>query len=288
MSASRPTYNVAPNPINATNGGAAFLPGMMMMTASPAVPDDWLLCDGATVSRNTYPDLFEAIGTTFGEGDGLPVSFDTTTCIVTTPTILTITMTSGEFAPSSAFGVGKTFTMSGGPAGYSSYAFTIVARGTFGEFVDATAVSLGSPVIFAIGTYNTPGTITSNSPTTFQIPNTQAKTIRGVGSGQINVALGEEGGVDVIALAAANVPSHQHGVSNATAPLNHLPNYITELYPGSNTSFNVGNGGSNYATTLEMDTIFDANGVKVTSAGGSGEAFSIVNIFLGLNYIIKT
>lgn len=288
MSASRPTYNVAPNPINAANGGAAFLPGMMMMWGGSTAPDDWLIADGAIVSRNTYSDLFEAIGTTFGEGDGLPVSFDTTTGTLVTPTIVTITMTSGEFAPSSAFGVGKTFTMTDGPAGYSAYLFTVVARGSVGEYIDATATAAGSPVIFADGVIATPGTITSNSPTTFQIPNTQAKTIRGVGSGFINVALGEEGGVDAIALAAANVPSHQHGVSNATAPFNHLPNYITELYAGGNPSFNVGNGGSNYATTLEMDTIFDANGVKVTSAGGSGEAFSIVNIFLGLNYIIKT
>lgn len=288
MSAFRQTYNVAPNPINAANGGAAFLPGMMMMWAGATAPDDWLITDGSIVSRNTYSDLFEAIGTTFGEGDGAAVSFDSTTCIITTPTILTITMTSGIFAPSSAFGVGKTFTMTGGPAGYDTYAFTVVARGTFGEYVDATAVSLGSPVIFSIGTNNTPGTIIPNSPTTFQIPNTGAKTIRGVGSGFINVALGEEGGVDSIQLAAANVPSHQHGVSNATSPFNHLPNYITELYAGSTTSFNVGNGGSNYATTQEMDTIFDANAVKVTSAGGNGEAFSIVNEFLGLNYIIKT
>lgn len=287
MSAFRQTYNVAPNPSNAS-AGVTFLPGMLMMWGGATAPDDWLLADGAIVSRNTYSDLFEAIGTTFGEGDGLPVSFDSTTCIVTTPTILTITMTSGEFAPSSAFEVGKTFTMTDGPGGYNTYLFTVIARGTLGEYVDATAVSLGSPVIFTIGTIATPGTITSNSPTTFQIPNTQAKTIRGVGSGFINVGLGEEGGVDTIALAAANVPSHQHGVSNASAPFDHLPNYITDLFPGAGGSYNVGNGGSQYATNGNTATIFNSSGVKVTSAGGSGDAFSIINVFLGLNYIIKT
>ena len=33
-------------------------------------PAGYLKADGSTVSRTTYPDLFSAIGTTFGEGDG--------------------------------------------------------------------------------------------------------------------------------------------------------------------------------------------------------------------------
>ena len=37
------------------------------MTAPPA---GYLKCDGSVVGRETYPDLFAAIGTTFGEGDG--------------------------------------------------------------------------------------------------------------------------------------------------------------------------------------------------------------------------
>lgn len=34
------------------------------------VPAGWLFCDGAIVSRATYPTLFLAIGTIFGAGDG--------------------------------------------------------------------------------------------------------------------------------------------------------------------------------------------------------------------------
>lgn len=33
-------------------------------------PDGWLVCNGAAISRTTYADLFAAIGTTFGSGDG--------------------------------------------------------------------------------------------------------------------------------------------------------------------------------------------------------------------------
>ena len=35
-----------------------------------AIPNGWLLCDGSAVSRTTYADLFDVIGTTYGPGDG--------------------------------------------------------------------------------------------------------------------------------------------------------------------------------------------------------------------------
>ena len=42
----------------------------MMPYAGTSAPDGWLLCDGSAVSRSTYADLFAAVGTTFGVGDG--------------------------------------------------------------------------------------------------------------------------------------------------------------------------------------------------------------------------
>lgn len=33
-------------------------------------PNNWLLCDGREVSRSEYDELFEVLGTTWGEGDG--------------------------------------------------------------------------------------------------------------------------------------------------------------------------------------------------------------------------
>ena len=36
-----------------------------------ACPVGWLVCDGSAVSRTDYADLFAAIGTTFGPGDGI-------------------------------------------------------------------------------------------------------------------------------------------------------------------------------------------------------------------------
>ena len=34
------------------------------------MPSGWLLCDGSAISRETYSALFDAVGTTYGTGDG--------------------------------------------------------------------------------------------------------------------------------------------------------------------------------------------------------------------------
>ena len=33
-------------------------------------PAGYLICDGRAVERSAYPELFDAIGATYGEGDG--------------------------------------------------------------------------------------------------------------------------------------------------------------------------------------------------------------------------
>jgi len=59
--------------------GTIFLFGM-------AVPTGYLECDGTAISRAGYSDLFSAIGTTFGTGDGsttfnLPTLTPPTDCV---------------------------------------------------------------------------------------------------------------------------------------------------------------------------------------------------------------
>lgn len=49
---------------------AAGIPGQISAFAFNTAPDGWLKANGAAVSRTTYSDLFGAIGTTFGAGDG--------------------------------------------------------------------------------------------------------------------------------------------------------------------------------------------------------------------------
>ena len=48
-----------------------FIPsGAVFMFAMPTAPTGYLPCDGSAVSRTTYAQLFAAIGTTFGAGNG--------------------------------------------------------------------------------------------------------------------------------------------------------------------------------------------------------------------------
>lgn len=44
--------------------------GSIVGFAGASVPNNWLIADGSEVSRETYSELFEVIGTYYGEGDG--------------------------------------------------------------------------------------------------------------------------------------------------------------------------------------------------------------------------
>lgn len=50
--------------------GTSLPSGVVMPFAGEVIPVGWLLCDGSQVSRSGFRDLFNAIGTAWGEGDG--------------------------------------------------------------------------------------------------------------------------------------------------------------------------------------------------------------------------
>lgn len=67
--------DVLMTPIRTKEAIGQFIPpsvpsGVMVPFAGTNVPDGWLLCNGAEVSRTTYASLFAAIGTKWGSGDG--------------------------------------------------------------------------------------------------------------------------------------------------------------------------------------------------------------------------
>jgi len=43
--------------------------GVIRLFAGSTAPDGWLICNGSTVSRNAYSNLFKVIGTTYGVGN---------------------------------------------------------------------------------------------------------------------------------------------------------------------------------------------------------------------------
>ena len=56
--------------IQSTVSGDTLPIGAIMPFGSDTIPENWLLCDGSAVSRTTYQQLFNTIGTTYGTGDG--------------------------------------------------------------------------------------------------------------------------------------------------------------------------------------------------------------------------
>ena len=52
------------------NKSSEELAGVIKLYAGANAPDGYLICDGSEVSRETYSNLFNVIGTTYGTGDG--------------------------------------------------------------------------------------------------------------------------------------------------------------------------------------------------------------------------
>lgn len=105
--------------------------GALQMFAGATAPSYWLICDGSAVSRTTYASLFDAIGTTYGTGDGsttfnLPDMKGRTPIGVSTDYALgakggekTHTLTYNEM-PAHQHGSGAVAYIGGAPYGFAS------------------------------------------------------------------------------------------------------------------------------------------------------------------------
>jgi microcystin-dependent protein len=61
---------VTASEINSVVNAGGFLPGMVQVFAMLIAPPGWIACHGTAQPRVFYADLFAAIGTTYGVGDG--------------------------------------------------------------------------------------------------------------------------------------------------------------------------------------------------------------------------
>ena len=64
------TYNATTNAWDIISFSDGIPAGVIMAWGASSAPANWLICDGAAVSRSIYASLFNAIGTTYGVGDG--------------------------------------------------------------------------------------------------------------------------------------------------------------------------------------------------------------------------
>lgn len=125
----------APSGISVVGSASAAGPtGSVVMWPAPVAPPGWLLCDGSSLLRATYRDLFNTIGTTYGAVDGthfnlpnlkgrVPVGFDSTQtefdALGETGGAKTVTLDT-TMIPSHAHGDAHTHGTSAGTSGSSS------------------------------------------------------------------------------------------------------------------------------------------------------------------------
>lgn len=114
------------------------IPGQVIMFAGKSAPAGTLLCNGAAVSRTTYADLFAAIGTLYGAGDGkttfnLPKMDEGAVVAHTTKADSVGTPTAGEV-------IAHTHTGSAASAGAHTHAVTVAAGGAHSHGASASAV----------------------------------------------------------------------------------------------------------------------------------------------------
>jgi len=113
------------------------IPGQVIMFAGKVAPAGTLLCNGAAVSRTTYAELFAAIGTLYGAGDGtttfnLPAMLEGTVVTHTQKPDTVGTATSGEV-------IRHAHDASSASAGTHNHTITVSAGGAHSHSASAAA-----------------------------------------------------------------------------------------------------------------------------------------------------
>ncbi|WP_262233785.1 tail fiber protein [Stenotrophomonas maltophilia] len=113
------------------------IPGQVIMFAGKAAPAGTLLCNGAAVSRTTYAELFAAIGTLYGAGDGtttfnLPAMGDGTVVTHTNSADAVGGFTAGEV-------IRHAHTAGSASAGAHSHTITVAGGGAHSHAASAAA-----------------------------------------------------------------------------------------------------------------------------------------------------
>lgn len=238
--------------------------GMISPFAGSTAPDNWLLCDGANVSRTDYSRLFDLIGTTYGSGDG------------------STTFTLPDLRSRNPIGVGTgtfKFTFASGDVNTSNEQITVTANE---ELITGRKVQLTTTGTLPTGlSLATDYYIIKVDATHIQLASSLANAVAGTainitaaGSGTNTATgtlaartLGQKGGEETHANTIAETAAHTHPVTRVASQ----SNIATPGYGSSLLWFGDGSPGTGAAS----------------ATGGSG-AHNNMQPFLALNYIIKT
>lgn len=230
--------------------------GAIQMFGGNTAPSGWLLCDGTAVSRATYSALFALLFPTVG----------TFTITLASPGVATLA------SHGMATGDGVYLTTTGAlPTGLSVNTRYWVIR------IDANTFSLATSLANALAGTGINTSVSQSGvhtcilapygigdgTTTFNTPNLKQRLPIGKDQTDSDFAgLGQTGGAQTVTLTTNELPAHTHGTAID----------------------NSGTGG----TARALKSTNGAGTQALTDSAGSGAAFSILNPYLALNFIIKT
>ena len=268
--------------------GSWYTPsGIISPYAGLSAPAGWLFCDGSSVSRTTYADLWSTLSlskgavtsiangasalvskTSHGLAEGDAVYFTTTGAL---PTGLSINTTYYvKYVDANSFRLSTSRTAT-------------AASGAAASFTTSTAITTSSNGSGTHTLYHAPYGIPSASTTNFYLPDMRGRmpigldNINGTDAGVLTIpnAIGARSGEEKHTLDSAEIPAHTHtaGTYDALGIANAL---VTD-----------GGGGNAYqAVIAQGSTATTRIGVNANTSGGG--AHNALPPFMLVNYIIKT
>ena len=237
--------------------GSIDAAGTIESYSGATIPSGYLLCDGRAVSRTTYATLFQAIGTTYGAGDG-----STTFNLPNLSERVPVGKSSKYVLGSKGGSATNTLTVANLPA----HSHTLSAKGTVSSVFTGSSVttsSNGSHTHTYSGTTSSAG---SHSHTTYH-------------RGYYNMNRTWEG--DSFKMSyyekMTEDAEEKFGYTDTTGAHTHT-------YSGTTSS----SGGHTHTLSAKGTVSSTFTGSRVTtSSTGSGTSFSNMQPYAVMNYIIK-
>lgn len=281
------TWRVGSSPVGLETRVALIeqlvVPGTIHPYAGASAPNGYLFCQGQAVSRSTYPLLFNAIGTTYGSGDGsttfnLPDLQGRTPAGVNTPITLgtaTITIASPAVVTEAGHGLATGnivyFTTTGAlPTGLSAntrYWAIVVDANTF-RLATTLANALAGTAI------NTSGS-QSGTHTVYEA----------------NYDLGRANGTETHTLTVTELPSHTHiqNPHNHTQDQHRHRNRFATGYVGQSDwlAVDANNTALAWGGDTENTTATNIATTATNQNTGGGGAHNNLQPYNTVNYIIK-